>query len=59
MIQKIVLALLLSGALAVAPNFLWMLGILPHPENSVMDARWFYAFVVGLISFPTIANGGV
>jgi hypothetical protein len=41
---------MVMGTGAVLGNYFWLIGILPKPEEQLMQTRWFYAvfaYVIG------------
>ncbi len=43
--------IILLGSAASFGNFLWLIGILPKPDNDLMTARWIYTSVSYMFSF--------
>lgn len=52
--KKVGVVLLCSASLAALGNYLWLLGFIPKPEASLMEARWVYALLVTLVALAML-----
>lgn len=54
--KKIGLGLVISGSLVSLGNWLWLVGILPRPDDHLADTRWAYSLIVVLIAVPFLVQ---
>ena len=54
LVKRTAFTIILMGTMALFGNFLWLIGILPKPEESLMCARWIYgitSYILGSMIF--------